>query len=64
MFGEQYNLQSKVQELILYWSNKHIAEVKENDALVEQLQNKIKELKERENQKRKAEEDPIEEEPS
>ena len=38
------------------WSSKHEVEVQENDAPTEELQNRIKELKGRENEWTKAEE--------
>ena len=45
-------------EHIEEWSRKH--EVQENDALIEELQNRIKKLKKRENEERTAEKDQIE----
>ena len=64
---------SKFQELMLEkdegikhieeWSSKLEAEVQEDDAPIEELENRIKELKERENDERKAGEDQIEGEP-
>ena len=66
------NLKSKVQELMLEkdeiikdieeWSGKYEAGVQENDAPIEELQNKIKELKIRENEERRAEKDQIKKE--
>ena len=47
-------------EHIEEWSRKH--EVQENNALIEELQNRIKELKKRENEERTAEKDQIEKE--
>ena len=47
-------------EHIEEWSRKH--EVQENDAPIEELQNRIKELKKRENEERTAEKDQIEKE--
>ena len=44
-------------EHIEEWSNKHEAVVQENDAPIEELQSRIKELKERENKERIGEED-------
>ena len=59
---ELSNLKSKVQELILEkdesikyneeWSIKHEAEVLENGAPKKSLQNRMKKLKERENEKK------------
>ena len=43
-------------------SSKNEAEVQENDAPIKALQNRMKELKERKNKSRKAEEDQIDEE--
>ena len=67
---ELNNLQSKKLilkkgesiEHIEEWSIKHEAELQENNAPIEELQNRIKELKERGNKERKAEENQIEEE--
>ena len=72
---ELKNTKSKVQEFreekrrmlekngpIEEWSSKREAEIQENDALIEEHQNRITELKERENKERRAEEDQIEEE--
>ena len=63
-------MKSKIQELMLNkdesieyieeWSRKH--EAQENDALIEELQNRIKEGKKRENEERIAEKDQIEKE--
>ena len=63
-------MKSKIQELMLNkdesieyieeWSRKH--EAQENDALIEELQNRIKEVKKRENEERIAEKDQIEKE--
>ena len=47
-------------EYIEEWSRKH--EAQENDALIEELQNRIKEVKKRENEERIAEKDQIEKE--
>ena len=68
---ELNSLKSKVQEHKLKkdesiehieeWSSKHAAEVQGNEAPIEELQNRIRRLKERENEKRKAEEDQSEE---
>ena len=49
-------------EHIEEWSKKHEAEVNENDVPVEDFQNRINELKEGENEKRKAGKNQIEEE--
>ena len=49
-------------EHIEEWSKKHEAEVNENDMPVEDFQNRINELKEGENEKRKAGKNQIEEE--
>ena len=67
---ELNNLKSKDQELILEndestenieeWSSKHESEVQENDEPIEELQKRTKELKERKNNEKKAEEDQIE----
>ena len=72
---EMNNLKSKVTELMVKrderinnieeWSSKHEAEVEENDVPIQELQTNKKELKERENEERKAgkaEEDQIEKE--
>ena len=72
---EMNNLKSKVTELMVKrderikhieeWSSKHEAEVEENDVSIQELQTNKKELKERENEERKAgkaEEDQIEKE--
>ena len=48
-------------EHIEEWSNKHEAVVQEKDAPIEELQSRIKELKERENKERIGEEDQNEE---
>ena len=42
------------------WSSKHESEVQENDGPIEKLQKRTKELKERKNNEKKAEEDQIE----
>ena len=42
------------------WSSKHESEVQENDGPLEELQKRTKELKERKNKEKKAEEDQIE----
>ena len=60
------NFKRKVQVLMLdkddgEWSSKHEAEVQEMDAPIEELQKRIKELKDKENKERKAEEGLIEE---
>ena len=44
------------------WTSKHEAKVQEYDAPIEELQNRIMELKQRESQERKAEVDQLEEE--
>ena len=49
------------KEHVEEWSNKHEAEVQESDTLIEKFQNRIKELKGKENKEWKAEEDQIEE---
>ena len=49
-------------EHIKEWSKKHEAEVNETDVPVEDFQNRINELKEGENEKRKAGKNQIEEE--
>ena len=72
---EMNNLKSNVTELMVKrderinnieeWSSKHEAEVEENDVPIQELQTNKKELKERENEERKAgkaEEDQIEKE--
>ena len=48
-------------EHIEEWSNKHEAVVQEKDAPIEELQSRIKELKERENKEKIGEEDQNEE---
>ena len=63
------NLKSKVQELMLEkddsmediekWPSKYESGVWENDSQKEELQSRIKELKDRENEERRAEEDQI-----
>ena len=63
------NLKSKVQELMLEkddsmediekWPSKYEFGVWENDSPKEELQSRIKELKDRENEERRAEEDQI-----
>ena len=67
---ELNNFKSKDQELMLEndestdnieeWSSKHESEVQENDGPIEKLQKRTKELKERKNNEKKAEEDQIE----
>ena len=69
---EVHELKGKIQELKLEqeenmeeiekWTSKHEAEVQEYDAPIEELQNRIMGLKQRESQERKAEVDQIEEE--
>ena len=63
------NLKSKVQELMLEkddsmkdiekWPSKYESGVWENDSPKEEFQSRIKELKDRENEERRAEEDQI-----
>ena len=49
-------------EEIEKWTSKHEAQVKEYDAPIEKLQNRIMGLKQRESQERKVEVDQLEEE--
>ena len=61
-FREEKRRMLEKNEPIEEWSSKHEAKIWENDALIEEYQNRITELKERENKERRAEEDQIEEE--
>ena len=69
---EVHQLKGKIQELTLEqeenmeeiekWTSKHEAEVQKYDAPIDELQNKIMELKQKESQERKVEVDRLEEE--